>query len=263
LAQAQLASQRLIAASAELDPAERALLNLWVNRGFDDEAIARLIHSDPGAIATRRAVVVQSLSRILGLPPDQVAPALDELAQSARASRTTPIEERVAPAGAEEPEQPPKRRRRRGWLGLFALAIVAMIAIVVAAGGGGGHKQRVVDRPPAPPVAPQPKPVALAGLPGGTPGAGGTVAVLGARRLRVAVAGLPVRANGHYELWLYNSILDSEPLAGLTAPAGSAVVALPADFARYRWLDVSFQPAGVTEHSGESILRAAVPSLTS
>lgn len=263
MAQPRLASQRLIAATAELDPAERALLNLWVNRGFDDEAIARLIHSDTGAIAARRAAVVQSLSRILGLPPDQVAPALDELAQSARASRTTPVQERVAAASAELPEQPRKRRRRRGWLGLFALAIVAVIAIVAAAGGGGGHKHRVVDRPPAPPVAPQPKPVALAGLPGGPAGVGGTVAVLGARRLRVAVAGLPVRASGHYELWLYNSILDAEPLAGVTAPAGSAVVTLPADFARYRWLDVSFQPVGVIEHSGESVLRAALPSLTS
>ena len=37
-----LATRRLIDAAARLDPADRALLNLWVNRGLDNERLTGL-----------------------------------------------------------------------------------------------------------------------------------------------------------------------------------------------------------------------------
>ena len=37
-----LATRRLIDAAATLEAADRALLNLWVNRGFDSDRLAAL-----------------------------------------------------------------------------------------------------------------------------------------------------------------------------------------------------------------------------
>ena len=81
----------------------------------------------------------------------------------------------------------------------------------------------------------------------------------GRPQLELTVAGLPPAGSGHYELWLYNSIIDSVPLARIVAPGGSIGVALPADFRRYRWLDISLQPGGFVYDSGESVVRASVP----
>jgi hypothetical protein len=36
-------------------------------------------------------------------------------------------------------------------------------------------------------------------------------------------------------------------------------VALPRDYRRYHWIDISFQPPGLVNDSGESVMRASVP----
>ncbi len=75
----------------------------------------------------------------------------------------------------------------------------------------------------------------------------------------MTVTGLPPAHGGTYVAWLYNSIIDSERLTAITAPSGHVTVSLPADASRYQWIDVSLQPAGTVNHSGQSMLRVANP----
>ena len=112
---------------------------------------------------------------------------------------------------------------------------------------------------PSSPVRERP---VLETLPGGPAGMSGSIGLAGAAakpRLVITVSGLPPAGTGHYEVWLYNSVIDSRGIARLGATGGTATVPLPRDFRRFRWIDVSMQPAGTTVHSGISMVRAAVP----
>jgi hypothetical protein len=94
-------------------------------------------------------------------------------------------------------------------------------------------------------------------------GATGSIGVAGSTsspKVVISLSGLPFAGTGHYEVWLFNSVIDCRPLAILGATGGTATVPLPAGYRRYRWIDVSQQAAGSTVHSGVSVLRAAVPS---
>jgi hypothetical protein len=77
--------------------------------------------------------------------------------------------------------------------------------------------------------------------------------------LSVTVSGLPRASHGHYEVWFYNSLVYSEPLVRVDAPADSVSFAVPANADRFRSIDVSFQPAGAVFDSGDSVLRAPNP----
>ncbi|MGA2929208.1 MAG: hypothetical protein ABSG43_25105, partial [Solirubrobacteraceae bacterium] len=225
----KVAAQRLIDAAAALEPADRALLNLWINRGLDDAAVARMTHADSASIAARRSELVESLSRIVGLPPDEVHASLDELAAAARAESTAPAQPQPPVERPSAGHQPPtgqqqlrgarrsesrRRRRRRSMAAAILLAVVIVVAVVLLlVGGHGGGDRASVTSAPA-----QLRTLTLVGLPGGPAGVGGTVTVVGTERLRLTVHGLPSRPDGHYELWLYNSILDAIPIATLSAP---------------------------------------------
>ncbi|HEY5431104.1 MAG TPA: hypothetical protein VIK04_18455, partial [Solirubrobacteraceae bacterium] len=120
---------------------------------------------------------------------------------------------------------------------------------------------------PAPPTrsAAGPATAALAGLPGGLTHARGSIQLVGPSkhlRLRLRVTGVPAPHRGHDEVWLYNSVLDSRALGRLRAGVHRVAYRLPAHAGRFRWIDVSFQPLGVVNHSGESELRAANPAYT-
>jgi hypothetical protein len=71
---------RLIDASATLDPADRALLDLWVNRGLDDDELAGLSHLSVGVITARRHSIIERLSADLELSPEHVSESLRQLA---------------------------------------------------------------------------------------------------------------------------------------------------------------------------------------
>jgi len=338
----RLATRRLIDAAAELEPAERALLNLWVNRGFDDPALARMTGLTIDALAARRELIVGRLSDELGLPPDRVRSALRDIFDSAVAERerhvadqstpepeharprpaepadaggepqhsgqappkntdleatlaaptadSSPVSAPATPAAARAPplvpddEQPPalkRRRSRRLVLGLLLILIAVTLLIALGGGGKSASGSRSTSSRPAPstssapPSSPStslgtsrtsPARVAshpLASLPGGLTHASGSVQTNGAPghlNLRLSLRGLPAKRRGHYEVWLYNSILDSTALGRVPRQAASVTFALPRNAHRFRWIDVSFQPRGVTSHSGESRLRAANPA---
>lgn len=319
-----LAPGRLIDAPASLEAADRALLNLWVNRGFDDERLAALTRIPAGTLEARRDRIVERLSDELGIPPEVLRDALDELALSNRGpagggpngpagTDGSPLQSSVDLAGAPlrspagqptagpglllgpsarlagipTPPAPVPRRpagRRRGLWIAAGLLVVVLVGVVIAAlaSSGGTVRHRpaltapaaVTTAPAVLPTSPNPTPAPptrtaggpvtiLGGLPGGLAHAHGSVRLVGPMRhltLRLTVSGLPVPQDGHYEVWLYNSVVNSQPLGRLRAGRHHVSYPLPAHAGRYRWIDISFQPLGAVYHSGESELRATNPA---
>ena len=92
----------------------------------------------------------------------------------------------------------------------------------------------------------------------------------GKQQLLVQAARLaPSGKNEGYYVWLYNSPSDARSLGGqVTDQQGNyqAIGAFPADYAKYKYIDVTRQPVGNNpnvKHSGESVLRGPVPKLSS
>jgi Anti-sigma-K factor rskA len=286
----RVATSRLMEATASLPLADRALVNLWVNRGLDDAAVAGLIGMSEEAIASRRARIVEHLSATLGLPPDDVHAALNEIrvasssgngaAERAAAVDETTVAEPAA-AGDEttaaattaelEAVPAPRRRGRARWWG-WGLAVVtiaaACILVVSLASSGSRHRRR----PPVARASTQTAPTSpggsatsrsgaepLTALPGATGHASGSVAISHGLTLSLRVSKLPPASNGHYEIWLYDSVTNSVPLGRLRTGVDQLSLPVPSDAGRYRWIDISFQPVGAVFHSGESLLRAADP----
>ncbi len=329
-----LATRRLIDAAAALAPADRALLNLWVHRGLDDERLARLTGMSAASVAARRAGIVGRLSRELGLPEADVVGALGALEPESgpepeaaaavaepQLATATPdtlppdtlppaaaTPETLPPATAQPTEPPPTEpttadapRRRPGvWAVLaaaIAIAVVVVVLVIALRSGGSSTRAAVTSAPAATtpaatsaaaattpaatstpaattspatsstaaaptPSTPSTRPDPFGSLPGGLTRATGTVRLIGSGRtlrLRLTVSNLPGIHGGHYEAWLYDSVLDSRPLGRLRA-GHAATYLLPAGARHYRSIDVSFQPRGVVNHSGESRLRAANPA---
>ena len=66
---------------------------------------------------------------------------------------------------------------------------------------------------------------------------------------------------GEYRVWLFNTIIDARAL-GVARPDHTLEVPLPPSFRRYRFVDVSRQPAGAGgAHPGLSVLRASTRGL--
>jgi hypothetical protein len=298
-----LATRRLIDAAAKLDPADRALLNLWVNRGLDDERLTELTGMSIDALHVRRDKIVGQLAAELGLPDEDVRGALEHISPDDEAvspsapngltdaapspnGATTVTEPEAPPPAHHLPPPPPEgpaeapHSRRWLWLGLLALVVIAAVVIAIVAGGGRSSPapRRTASTPrttttatptptvptPAHPTA-SPVPAPLAGLPGGLAHASGSVKLSGKLKnlkLSLKVRGLPAAHAGHYEVWLYNSVIDSQPLGRLRNGHHRLTVHLPANVRHYRWIDISFQPVGAVNHSGESELRASNPAHT-
>jgi hypothetical protein len=90
----------------------------------------------------------------------------------------------------------------------------------------------------------------------------------GKKQLLVQAARLaPSGQNEGYYVWLYNSPSDARSLGGqVTDQQGNyqAIGAFPADYAKYKFIDVTRQPVGKNpnvKHSGESVLRGPMPKL--
>lgn len=183
----------------------------------------------------------------------------------------------------------PQRRRRLVGLAVTLLGVAVIVIVVVAAasGGGAGHRASVTSATSVTsaasvtsstsvtssaslpgsasattPAAPASNPRTLTPLPGGVAGTTGLVTLVrgpaGTQRLLVNVSGLPAAGSDHYEVSLYNSIIDSVPL-GRLSPNGRGSFTLPAVVKPFASIDISRQPAGSIEPSGASLLRSANP----
>jgi hypothetical protein len=158
-------------------------------------------------------------------------------------------------------------------LGLVTLGLVILVILVTAVGPARHRAPRIqpsrapqattthvapVAHPPVPAQRSEP----LRPLPGGSGRASGTLTLRrrhGTLTLDVKVRFLPILHHGHYAAYLYDSILHSRPL-GAVRHQGVTRLRLPADAIRYREIDISYQPRGVVNPSGESRLRGTNPA---
>ena len=312
-----VATQRLIDATATLDAADRALLNIWVNQGVDHERLADLSGVDAETLALRKGRLVGRLAEELGDPTSAVRAALETIAATSREANARSdgavamVGPAAAPSAVEYDDRPghsstgtaqpasDRGRRRRGGViaALAALLLAAVVAGGVAVSSANDSGQPVVSHPTpaaapqtatvstappaakAPPVAKAPSVATTASAPSAVPGArrsrrlrhlagirtnlDGWIGLSGARsnlKLELSLRVPPVTGRGHYEVWLYNSILNSRTLGVPRIGTHTAGYELPSDASRYRWIDISFQPPGAISHSGESRLRAANPT---
>ncbi len=264
------ATARMNDAAASLEPADRALLNLWLNRGLDDAAVARMTGMGVETVANRRTRIVEHLSDLLGVAPNDVQRALTERAPAgvspaARVSAATAT--KLRPAGLAGPPTvngtatapvdtgTPSTSRRRRWAAFVLVgAVVVAAALLITLGSNGpGRHRGPAARPPSAP---------LTALPGSSGHGTGTVIVTQkspSLRLNLSVRNLPPVSHAHYEVWLYDSVVNSEDVGRLRDGVTHLSLRLPSDARRYRWIDISIQPTGQVFHSGESVLRSANP----
>jgi hypothetical protein len=253
-------------ALSQLDVGERALLDLSVHRGFDDDRIAALLGVDVSEIGALRRAALEKLFRLRAVSGDGARDAVRaELRSVSDASWIDP------PAAA------PLRRRFRTVFAIAAivLAASALTAIGLLAGSGDSDtpdtptvpaESSQPSTPPTPPSSvpaqpgaksPQSAGVALKPLSAKIPGQV-SASVSGserAQRITVKLRGLPA-PSGAYELWLYDSLVHSRPLGSVSAGKGSISARLPGDASSYSWLDLTLQPgADRVHHSGESVFR--------
>lgn len=242
-------------ALATLDPGDRALLDLSVNRGIPEERIAALLGLGSGAIAERRTSLVDSLAAPAGLAGPEARPRIEAMLREV-GDRTWLGE----PAGAP--------RRRWGRLApaaaVAALAAAGIAAALVTSGNGGdaaGDK-----RPASTGVEEEPGLAGTAMAP--VPGAGASGAAAArvsegagnALRLDVALR-LPDPPRGRlYAIWLYRSRADAVAVAAALSGTARIGNPLPPGFRRYPYVDVSVQRPSVL-HGGRSLFRVRLERL--
>lgn len=239
----------------ELGPEDRALLELSVVRGVSDEDIAELLGVDIARVLIKREEALGRVSALIGEDPEDVLRTMRGLPtarwrddQEPRAVVRIPPEpepepEPVSPPPPDEPDD-----QGRFTLALLGGLAVTLVVVVVLALIGDDDDQ-----------APTPSEGAAAGNGAletvGSSGARGSARIQGSR-LNLQVRGLPP---GGYVVWLYNSVTDARPVAGRRRGSFTVDATLPGDFRRYRYLDVSREPAdGNRNHSGQSVLRVRV-----
>src|SRR5215207_8826711 len=107
-----MAARRMASALAELDPADRALLDLSLRRGQSDAELAELAGAEPDEVARRRAEALEHIARKAG--PDSDELEAEPLAASDRAWLGN---------------TPAPTRRSQAPLRLRGVALLAVVAI--------------------------------------------------------------------------------------------------------------------------------------
>jgi hypothetical protein len=228
---------------------ERALLELSLRREVADAALADLLGIDQQAIRQRRSEALERVAA--GLDSPSIAHAEDVLVAYWRRGAVV---------------EPTRRAARDLSLVLAAALLVAVLVVggvLIVDGGDGEDEARPREqRPPAEQLKLGPR-VELSPPAGGR--ASGVARVVrrpAGPRLQLEVEGLPDPGRALYAVWLYENVSEARQLARVPAGGGRLEVSLPAGFERFPFLDVSREPDdGNPNHSGQSVLRAAVRSL--
>jgi hypothetical protein len=270
-------------ALSRLDPASRALLDLSLRRGMRPEEIAELLGTDPESVIVARESALEQLASELGMADvselDDVRARLAELPAEVWTGRVngSPAPGPKLAVADDEPEpQEKKERKSRLPLLVALLGVAALVLVIVLASSGGGDSAKTAAAPapskpkattkpkPAKPSAPTSGPkVALATIGRGA-GAHGTAALTqGGKRLRLDVSGLPDPGRGAYQVWLYDSVIETASLTKVRGTTLALDLKLPRNASHFRFLDISFEPAdGNPNHSGVSVLRVPFAKLS-
>jgi hypothetical protein len=255
----------------ELDAEDRALLELSVVREVSDEDIAELLGVDAGRVEERREDALNRLAELIGETGHGGIEWITDTMRGLPATRWHREEDpdHAGPIGlpgdlaAPEPPAEPEPEARH-WSSvrpafLGALVIAALVALIVSLASNNDSQ----DTSPAssPPAAKAPEGTPLRPVAGSS--ATGSLDIAGQgtdAKLQLRVKGLPPPPRGGYVVWLYNSITDAHDLGGSLRGTFSLSAPLPPDYRRYRFVDISREPAdGNRNHSGQSVLRAPLP----
>jgi len=255
----------------ELGAEDRALLELSVVREVSDEDIADLLGVDISHVLIKREEALDRVAVLIGDSPESVLATMRALpsarwrdegeepppAPAELAEVPAEPEPEPEPEAAPEPEQPAQSRRSRFMLALLGGLSITLVVVVILALTGSDDEP--VSEPGSPPAADG----------GGGGGNGALEPVAGSKatgkaaisggdspRLSIAVKGLPNPPSGGYVVWLYDSVTDARSVAGTARGTFDLRARLPGDYRRYRFIDVSREPAdGNSAHSGQSVLR--------
>lgn len=281
-------ADRLPSALADLDPGNRALLDLSLRRGVSDAEIGELLRKEPADVARGRDAVLELLADALEVDGHdrrdrvrQAVAALPEDAWNARGGVAAvpsalpkpqrPLPERDPDRAAVARElddklylEPEPRSRRGAVLAVLGLLAVlgALLALILSGGDDGDSNESGSQPAPKqgePSRAPEGESARLAAL-GGGPG-NGRISITddGAT---ISIRGLPNPSPGTYQVWLYDSIVRAKSLGTIQGGTGTVDVQLPPDARKYRYLDVSHEPDDANpNHSGDSVLRAPLEDL--
>jgi hypothetical protein len=246
--------------------------------------------SGPEATATkghlRRSEAARSWARSLldsleQLYPNGSVPAIPEGERGRAARRPAAVAASGAPQAAAAAD-PGERRglssadpimRRRLLAGAGAAALLILLAVLVwpvglLTGGddsSGSSAKADKGNQPAAQTGTTPGQQAANGQPAG-------IAIVidrnGKRQLVVQAARLaPSGQSDGYYVWLYNSPTDTRSLGGQVTDQQGSYRALgdwPADYAKYKFIDVTRQPIGndpTPKYSGQPVLRGPMPKV--
>ena len=287
-------ADRLPAAIGDLDPGNRALLDLSLRRGVSDAEIGELLRKEPAEVARGRDAVLELLADALDVGGhdrrERVREAVAALSDDAwhppaaappppAPPPPTPPEEPLEEVAERDREravtarelddkhlfkaEPAKRSRRAGLLALVGLLAVVIALIAVLSDGGDDDEPENANGNGSPPAqnggSPEGSTEDLATVGGGK--GSGTVAVTD-EGATVTIRGLPDPKGGVYGVWLYDSIVRAKSLGTIEGGSGQLTATLPPDARSYRFLDVSLEPDdGNPNHSGDSVMRAPVGEL--
>lgn len=246
-------------------------------RPIDDYVLGELDSAEASAARERlepaereRADDLREISRMLGdLPAEAWAlldtPAREDLRAASGGAPAEAGEAAGAGAGAtvDLGARREARRRVRGGSVRPALAIAAALLVLALGIGIGALIAGGSSSPSGRSVALAPMGTALDATPAND--GRGTARMLPGGRMRLTVSHMkPTGPGSYYELWLMNSARDLVPVASFhVTNSGRAdlEVPLPVPPAGYHYIDVSLQRAAEgLGHSGDSVLRAPIPS---
>ena len=244
---------------------EAARATNGTSRSADPEA-------EPAVVAEPEAEAEPAVVAPAEAEPPEAAPAEPEAEPMAESPEREEPEVKAAtpPISPVTPPLAAGARRRRPIVPvLLGLLLVGGVILVIALASGGDDEQAAS---PAPTGAAKPPPAQNGGgEPTGTPlepvgsfaaDAKGTATVEDGQ-LRVTVDGLPQLRDRDYVVWLYSSLIDSRNLANVRGTTIDLETKLPADWERYRFVDVSVEPRDgkPNVHSGESVMRVPTSDL--
>jgi hypothetical protein len=275
-------AERIVAATARLDPESRALVELTWRRRMGAGDIAAVLGVDAAEVRQRQDAALGKLAAELGEPHTRRDMLRDHLARIDEAEWRGEAPRRRVVEPVERPAEPAAPRRRRLVLAALALLVVAAVVAVVIASGSSDEKSkpagstsasgRTVSTTQTAPSGTTPTETTTTPSPGASSGAltmerlngtyGHGTAQLAGDRLQIRATGFLKPVGGGYAVWLVNSSSDARRLYSTAGTSIERDFTLPSDWKRYRYVEVARAiPDLTSDYSGLALLRVSTSDL--